>query len=125
LKLKPTHRDDLEVLRGQLLPVRKNLITTLSYIFPIDLVSPADLLFTIVSVPLPIPLAQTDPAPPLSLPQHREVTEDSVATSLGYAALLVQLIAAYLSHRLVYPITYIGSRSVIKDEISAMVGPRM
>jgi hypothetical protein len=118
-------RSDLDVLQSQLLPTRKNLITTLSYIFPIDLASPEDLLFTIVSVPLPIPVAATDPAPPLSLPRHREVTEDSVATSLGYAALVVQLAAAYLGHRLVYPITYVGSRSVIKDDISAMVGPRV
>jgi UV radiation resistance-associated gene protein len=120
-----TSRSDLHILQSQLLPTRKNLVTTLSYIFPIDLASPADLLFTIVSVPLPIPVASTDPAPPLSLPQHREVNEDSVATGLGYAALVIQLVAAYLGHRLVYPITYVGSRSVIKDDISAMVGPRV
>lgn len=118
-------REDLEALRSQLLPTRKSLVADLAYILPIELHTPADLLFTILSVPLPIPLAPSDPAPPLSLPSHRDVTEDSVATALGYAAFLVQHIAAYLGHRLVYNITYVGSRSLIKDEISAMIGPRM
>jgi len=31
----------------------------------------------------------------------------------------------YMGKGLVYPITYIGSRSLIRDNISAMVGPRM
>jgi UV radiation resistance-associated gene protein len=53
------------------------------------------------------------------------VNEDSVATALGYAALVVQMTAAYLCQRLMYPITYVGSRSLVKDPISAMVGPRM
>jgi hypothetical protein len=116
---------ELATLRSRLLPARKTLISTLSYVFPIDLASPEDLLFTIVGAPLPIPVASTDPAPPLVLPAHRDVTEDSVATALGYAAFVVQHVAAYLGHRLVYPITYVGSRSLIKDEVSAMQGPRM
>lgn len=53
------------------------------------------------------------------------MNEDSVATALGYAALVVQMTAAYLCQRLMYPITYVGSRSLVKDPISAMVGPRM
>jgi hypothetical protein len=105
--------------------MRRALVTRLSGIYAIEMVSPADLLFNIVSAPLPIPLSTTDPAPPLSLPQHREVTEDSVATALGYAAHVVQLLAGYLGHILVYPITFVGSRSLIRDEISAIVGPRM
>ena len=69
--------------------IRSNLISIVSFIYPIDLVSPPDLLFTILDVPLPIPVAATDPAPPLSLPGHKEVTEDSVATALGYAAQVI------------------------------------
>lgn len=112
-------------LRESLVPVRTALISTLTAIFPIELAALADLLFTIVGVALPIPVAVSDPAPPLSLPAHKEVTEDAVATALGYAAQVVQMLAAYLGKRLVYPVTCVGSRSLIKDEISAMVGPRM
>ncbi|KAI5115759.1 hypothetical protein M0805_001203, partial [Coniferiporia weirii] len=112
-------------LGKQIEPVRTSLLSTLVFIFPIELLSPPDLLYTILSVPLPIPLQGSDPAPPLSLPHFAEVNEDSVATALGYAALVVHLMAAYLCRGLVYPITYVGSRSLIKDPISAMMGPRM
>lgn len=115
----------LSTLRSHLSATRTTLITTLSVIFPIDLLYPPDLLFTILSVPLPIPLSSTDPGPPLSLPNHREVTEDAVATALGYAAQAVQLLAAYLGKVLIYPVTCVGSKSLVRDGISAMVGPRM
>ncbi|KAI0344056.1 hypothetical protein BDW22DRAFT_1483181 [Trametopsis cervina] len=118
-------RTDLLVLRNRLAPIRNELLSTLVFIFPIELLSPPDLLFTILDIPLPIPTGPTDPAPPLSLHSHKDITEDSVSTALGYAAQLVQLLAAYLGQRLVYPITCVGSRSVVKDGISAMVGPRM
>ncbi len=119
------YRHRISSLKSQIAPVRTSLLSTLAYIFPIDLLSPPDLLFTILSVPLPIPVTGTDPAPPLSLASHSEVTEDGVATALGYAALLVHLMATYLCRILTYPITFVGSRSLIKDPISAMVGPRM
>lgn len=105
--------------------MRNSLITSLAFIYPIELLSPPDLLFTVLGVPLPIPNGPTDPAPPLSLPAHRDVNEDTAATALGYAAQVVQLLAAYLGIGLIYPVTCIGSRSLIKDGISAMVGPRM
>ncbi|KAK7029689.1 hypothetical protein VNI00_014387 [Paramarasmius palmivorus] len=114
-----------ESLRSLFRPTRATLISTLASIFPIELLSPPDLLYTILDVPLPIPLSSNDPAPPLSLPNHKDINEETVATALGYAALLVQLLAAYLGKGLVYPVTYIGSRSLIRDGISAMVGPRM
>lgn len=76
-------------------------------------------------MPLPIPLTPSDPGPPLSLPDHREVTEDAVSTALGYAAQVVQLLAAYLGKGLIYPVTCVGSKSLIRDGISSMVGPRM
>lgn len=53
------------------------------------------------------------------------VSEESVSTALGHVAQVTQLISAYLGQRLVYPVTCYGSRSVIKDPISAMAGPRM
>jgi UV radiation resistance-associated gene protein len=105
--------------------MRNLLISTLAFAYPIELLSPPDLLFTILDVPLPIPSGPTDPAPPLTLASHKEINEESVATALGYAAQVVQLLAAYLGIGLVYPVTSVGSRSLIKDGISAMVGPRM
>ncbi|KAL5534614.1 hypothetical protein ACEPAG_1077 [Sanghuangporus baumii] len=118
-------RKRVQGLRNRIKPVQISLLSTVAFIFPIELLSPPDLLYTILGVPLPIPLQGNDPAPPLSLPHEPAVTEDSVATSLGYAALLVHLMAAYLCQRLIYPITYVGSRSLVKDPISAMMGPRM
>jgi len=112
-------------LQRRILPVRASLITTLASLFPIDLISGSDLLFSILNAPLPIPLGSTDPAPPLSLPAYKEVNNESVATALAYAAFVVQLLAVYLDKMLVYPITFCGSRSMIRDGISAMVGPRM
>ncbi|KAL0950596.1 hypothetical protein HGRIS_007390 [Hohenbuehelia grisea] len=115
----------LQALRARLPMKRTALLSTLASIFPIELLSPPDLLYTIVDVPLPIPIAHGDPAPPLTLAQQPEVTEDGVATALGYVAQVVQLLAAYLGKGLVYPVTCIGSRSLVRDGISAMVGPRM
>ncbi|KAG5654280.1 hypothetical protein H0H81_005129 [Sphagnurus paluster] len=112
-------------IRSRFAPTRTTLLSILSSIYPIELLSPPDLLYTILDVPLPIPLTPSDPAPPLTLPSHKDVHEESVATSLGYAAQVTQLLAAYLGKPLVYPVTCIGSRSLIKDNISAMVGPRM
>ncbi|KAG7450720.1 uncharacterized protein BT62DRAFT_532048 [Guyanagaster necrorhizus] len=118
-------RSRLDVLRNRIKPTRTTLLSTLSWIFPIELRSPPDLLYTVLDVPLPIPFASNDPGPPLSLASHNDVNEDTVATALGYAAQLVQFIAVYLGKGLVYPVTFVGSRSLIRDGISAMVGPRM
>lgn len=115
----------MEVLRNRFAPTRSILLGVLASIYPIELLSPPDLLFAIVDVPLPIPVRPTDPAPPLSLSGWNSVTEDAVATALGYAAQLVHLTAVYMNVGLTYPITCVGSRSLIKDGISAMVGPRM
>ncbi|KAG1757999.1 hypothetical protein EDB19DRAFT_1660165 [Suillus lakei] len=115
----------LDALRRRLPVIRTSLISTLSWVYPIELLSSSELLFTILTVPLPIPFNTTEPAPPLSLASHKEVTEDAVAIALGFAAQLVQLLAVYMGKGLTYPITCIGSRSLIRDNISAMVGPRM
>lgn len=113
------------ILMSPLLPLRTALVQTINFIFPIEPLSPTDLLFTILGAPLPLPVLSSDPAPPLSLPSHPDVTEDTTATALGYVAQVVQLVSAYLGKGLVYPVTCCGSRSAIKDPISAMMGPRM
>lgn len=119
------YRDTLSTLQRHIPPIRVTLVSTLSSLFPIELISGSDLLFSILGVPLPIPIGATDPAPPLSLPSYKDVNDESVATALAYAAFVVQLLAIYLGKVLVYPITFCGSRSMIRDGISAMVGPRM
>lgn len=119
------HSARLVEIRSELPSLRSSLISTLSFIYPIELVSPPDLLYSIFDVPLPIPVAPTDPAPPLTLPSRKDINEDVVATGLGYAAQVVQWLAAYMGVGLTYPVTCIGSRSLIRDGISAMVGPRM
>jgi len=113
------------VSRERIHASRTALLSTLSTLFPIELYSPPDLLFTILDVPLPIPLTPNEPAPPSTLPNHKEVTEEAIATALGYTAQVLQILAAYLGKLLVYPVTCIGSRSLIRDGISSMVGPRM
>ncbi|KAK2461727.1 hypothetical protein APHAL10511_006190 [Amanita phalloides] len=115
----------LDELRRRFTPTRTALLSTLSTIFPIELCSPPELLYSILDVPLPIPLSANEPAPPLSMPTQKSVTEEAVATALGYVAQVLQLIAAYLGKRLIYPVVCVGSKSLIKDNISAMVGPRM
>lgn len=112
-------------LHAKIGPIRVGLLSNLASIYPIELYSPPDLLYTILGVPLPIPLMATEPAPPLSLPNHSNVNEDGIATALGYVAQLLHFLAAFLGKALIYPVTCVGSRSFIKDGISAMVGPRM
>ncbi|KAG6331602.1 hypothetical protein ID866_7484, partial [Astraeus odoratus] len=86
-------RNSLAAVRHRITPIRTLHISELATIYPIDLDSPSHLLYTILGIPLPIPLNGNEPAPPLSLPSHKEVTEDAVATALGYAAHLVQLLS--------------------------------
>ncbi|EFI28649.1 hypothetical protein CC1G_13675 [Coprinopsis cinerea okayama7 len=117
-------RSKLDTLRSNLASVRAGLVSVLADIFPVDLLSPPDLLFTILDVPLPIPVSSNDPAPPLTLPDYKQVNEDAIAAALGYVAEVLQLLSAYLGIGLLYPVTCIGSRSLIKDGISSMVGPR-
>lgn len=118
-------RNQLTLIHGKVLSARTSLLFTLSTIFPIELYSPPDLLYNILDVLLPIPVNPSDPAPPLSMSAHKDVTEDGVATALGYVAQVLQILAAYVGKNLTYPVTCIGSRSLIRDDISAMVGPRM
>lgn len=118
-------RNRFSQLRQRSTLIQTSLISSLSMIYPIEMYSSTELLFTIIDVPLPIPTTGNDPAPPLTLPNHTDVSEETVAAALGYVAQVVQLLAAYMGKTLVYPVTCIGSRTLIRDGISAMVGPRM
>ncbi|KEP54916.1 coiled-coil family protein [Rhizoctonia solani 123E] len=107
-------------IHNALTPRRTTLCHTLDSIFPIepDAERAADLVFTILDVPLPVPVAPSDPAPPLN-------NEEAVSAALGYAAHVVALLSSYMNVRVPYPVTYVGSRSYVRDPISAMHGPRM
>lgn len=74
--------------------------------------SPPPLLFSISSLALP-----NSTYPP-------SYSDDLLSSALGHAALLTLTLAAYLGIPLCYPIIWRGSRSVVKDEISMMKGPR-
>lgn len=94
-------------------------------IVPLDAQS---LLYSILDVPLPIPRGK-DEAPPLSFPASRlppgyRVDEDTNASALGFAALLVHLLHTLLEMQISYPVTCAGSRSVVRDNISIISGPR-
>lgn len=118
-------RSKLLSVTSQQRAVRTTLVQTLDFIFPIEPISSQELLFAILDVPLPLPSGTSDPAPPLSLSDHPEVNEQSTASALGYAAQLVHLVSIYHGRILPYPITYAASRSMIRDPISTMQGPRM
>ncbi|KAF9513061.1 hypothetical protein BS47DRAFT_1344778 [Hydnum rufescens UP504] len=118
-------RTRLSTIQVDLQARRGVLVRSLDRIFPLDPISSADLLFSILDVPLPIPINLSDPAPPLSDPQRSNINEESIATALGYIAHVVQLLAVYMGYLISYPITYAGSRSLIRDPISTMHGPRI
>ncbi|KAL7422179.1 hypothetical protein Q5752_002824 [Cryptotrichosporon argae] len=109
----------------------------LDALFPIVPLAPASLLYTILGVPLPIPADAKDPAPPLApapvpLPDGStaKIDERAVAAALGYAALVLAVlgglgtIGAQGQGGLAYPVTFAGSRSMVRDVVSSMQGPR-
>ena len=124
LSIHESCRQKHTALIASLVPVRTTLLQTLSSIFPIEPLESMDLLFAIVTVPLPVPISPSEPAPPLSLPGKPSFNDETVASALGLVAQVVQLVSAYMGYALTYPVTCIGSRSLIKDPISAMMGPR-
>jgi hypothetical protein len=127
---------DIEAQRTDLLPQiykrRAAHAQALDALFPIAPIHAPSLLYSILGVPLPIPLGPKDPAPPLSLtPQLTpdgcpRVDERTTAAALGYAALVLQLIAGLggAAAGLAYPVTYAGSKSHVRDVVSVMQGPR-
>ncbi|KDQ17682.1 hypothetical protein BOTBODRAFT_29844 [Botryobasidium botryosum FD-172 SS1] len=117
--------DELAPVLAALPPRQRALLRAVDFIFPIEPISAGDLLFSILDIPLPIPVNSSDPAPPLTLPEYPSVNEDSIATALGYVAQITLLVSLYTGRILPYPITCAGSKSSIKDLISSMHGPRV
>ncbi|CAO1631522.1 unnamed protein product [Parajaminaea phylloscopi] len=97
---------------------RAHLLEAVSCIFPIELVSPAELLFTIGGLQLP-----NAPATAVLDPGSK-VDEEEIAASLGLAAQVTLLLSSYLETPLHYEVAVAGSRAMMRDGISIMNGPR-
>lgn len=108
---------------------RARLVNTLDTIFPIVPLDPSTLLYSILSVPLPIPTDPKSPAPPANIPSNLlppgiKVDEETTATALGLVAMCVQRLGEMIGEDLLYPVTCLGSRSLVRDNISVITGPR-
>lgn len=127
--------------------IRAFHVQTLDGLFPITPLSPSTLLYSILQVPLPIPVGPKDPAPPLTLPissipeegrvKVDKIDEKSTATALGYVAMVLQILSGLVGWGgvrgtggggggggLPYPVTCAGSRSLVRDVVSIMQGHR-
>ncbi|XP_048872936.1 UV radiation resistance-associated gene protein isoform X2 [Brienomyrus brachyistius] len=82
----------------------RQLLSELSYIYPIDVNSQSD--FVICGVKLP------------NSEDFQAKDDGSVAVALGYTAHLVLMISCFLQIPLRYPVIHKGSRSSIKDTIT-------
>jgi hypothetical protein len=52
------------------------------------------------------------------------VDEETTATALGLVAMCVQRLGEMIGEDLLYPVTCLGSRSLVRDNISVITGPR-
>uniref|UniRef100_A0A8K9XJ59 UV radiation resistance associated gene n=1 Tax=Oncorhynchus mykiss TaxID=8022 RepID=A0A8K9XJ59_ONCMY len=82
----------------------RQLLSELSYIYPIDLANQSD--YVICGVKLP------------NSEDFQAKDDGSVAVALGYTAHLVLMISCFLQIPLRYPVIHKGSRSSIKDTIT-------
>lgn len=118
-------RSDRSSLQPKTHHFRAHHVQSLDALFPIVPLNPASLLYSILNVPLPIPIGPKDPAPPVSITGVK-VDERTNAAALGYVALVVQILGNLTGSAggLPYPVTCAGSRSLVKDVVSVMHGPR-
>ncbi|KDN50363.1 hypothetical protein K437DRAFT_273097 [Tilletiaria anomala UBC 951] len=119
---------------GRIRKRRKQLLSALEEIYPIEVVEPSILLFSIAGVPLPnlsdTSLTQLSLSASLNnsagkLEEQLCNDDDTVSSALGLCAQLLVLLSSYLCIPLHYTIAPAGSRSVIHDAISAIQGPRV
>ncbi|KAI3628217.1 hypothetical protein CBS14141_002218 [Malassezia furfur] len=100
---------------------RVRLLRDLEFIYPIQLESARDLLYSIAGLALPNGVASTDERSGALV--HKSALDESAA-ALAYVAQIVVLASAYLHIPLPYPLRPVGSRAVVQDPISVMSGPR-
>ena len=118
-------RSERASLQPKIHHYRAHHAQSLDGLFPILSLDPSSLLYAILKVPLPIPSGAKDPAPPLSTP-GRKTDERTIAAALGYVAMVVQILGNLggTVGGLPYPVTCAGSRSMVRDVVSVMQGPR-
>lgn len=120
------HKLDLDVYQSIRLSAsqrRAGLIGELSSIFPIDLVDASNVLFSICGLALPNGDFEAQQA--LLRSTGLDLDDDQISSALGYVAQAVQLLAAYLTVPLYYPLRCVGSCSLVQDPISQMKGPKI
>ena len=107
-------------IRAKAFARRVLLLQQLDFIYPVELVDGATLLFSIVGIPLANRVVEDEKG----RPKGQREDEDTVSSALGMIGQVVGLLSVYLDTPLHYPIATAGSRSVIQDSISVMSGPR-
>ncbi|EIW69486.1 hypothetical protein TREMEDRAFT_73876 [Tremella mesenterica DSM 1558] len=124
-------QQETQALRPAIHLLRSQHVQTLDSLFPIVPLNPSTLLYSILEVPLPIPSSPEEPAPPLTmptgvLPDGMKIDERTTSAALGYVAMVVHLLDQLKGTEggLPYPVTCAGSRSLVKDAVSVMQGPR-
>jgi hypothetical protein len=86
---------------------RRRICEELATIFPIEATADHPLLFTICGLPLPNT-------------SYDDTDEDIISAALGYVAQVVDMLQYYLAIPLPYPLSPLGSRSIINDPISLL-----
>ncbi|UZJ54381.1 hypothetical protein CBS101457_003701 [Exobasidium rhododendri] len=104
-------------IRSKVYSRRVELLRHLEFIYPVELVDGATLLFSIVGIPLANRMAEDQQG-------EKKENDDMISSALGLIGQVVSLISVYLDTPIHYPIATAGSRSVIQDSISVMSGPR-
>ncbi|KAI5193183.1 UV radiation resistance-associated gene protein isoform X3 [Manis pentadactyla] len=97
----------------------RQLLSELSYIYPIDLNEHKDYFVCGVKLPNSEDFQEKCEEPKLiHVCQMRAKDDGSIAVALGYTAHLVSMISLFLQVPLRYPVIHKGSRSAIKDNIN-------
>jgi hypothetical protein len=107
------------MIRSKAQAKRVDLLDQLDFIYPVELVDGATLLFSIVGIPLANRMMEEQ----TGRNADRE-NDDVVSSALGMIGQVVGLLSVYLDTPIHYPIATAGSRSIIQDSISVMSGPR-
>lgn len=101
-----------ELIRGQ----RRRVVSDLSDIFNIEPVPDGPpLSFRVCGISLPNTTFEAA--------TNRNVDEDAMSAALGHVALMADMLQYYLSTPLPYPVTPLGSRSSVRDDISRLSEP--
>ncbi|KAH9819268.1 hypothetical protein DFH28DRAFT_1080523 [Melampsora americana] len=118
-ELIPSHQS----ITRSLTHTRAKLVQDLSIIYPIELSPP--LSFSILKITLDPKTNSTHSSNFLKFfTSDQEEEEQKLSSALGFVVGLVKLLSSYLSIPLLYPLTWMGSRCLVTDQISLIRGTR-